>query len=256
MLSLYKKLNLTKAEFKEMLIKKYWEDEMSQSKIAKDLNCNRTCIEDYFRILKIETRSYKKAGEVLNRKSCNISQFQHEVISGMMLSDFHIEKRKCQSRITFGFKHEEFARHFIKILDCFEWSEPKFNEKTKGWHSKTISYNEIHNLRALWYPEDLKRAPVDLVLTPKILLYWYLGDGWKAKGKNGLGYGAGLATDALTLEGIKILKDKLHKMGFEKGQIRILENRNRLLIIGKSGYQKLLDIIGECPVECYRYKWN
>lgn len=40
-----------------------------------------------------------------------------------------------------------------------------------------ISSVPLFDIYSLWYPNNKKIVPQNLVLTPNILLHWYLGDG-------------------------------------------------------------------------------
>lgn len=103
--------------------------------------------------------------------------------------------------------------------------------------------------RPRWYPNGTKSVPKDIQLTPIVCLYWYLGDGGlhycKSKFK-----GVRLCTNAFLISDIDFLRGKLLDLGFRSF-------REKKGVIGLSPIQarNFLGYIGDCPVDCYRYKW-
>src|SRR5579864_7449465 len=111
--ALYKKLKLNKEEFKNLLIKMYFEDKLSQNKISEKLNCHLGCIEDYFKNFNIKGRNHSESSRIRREKHCFITNKENEILTGLLLSDLHIEDGKFQSRLSFGLLHKEFAQSII-----------------------------------------------------------------------------------------------------------------------------------------------
>lgn len=244
--ALYKQLGKTQQEFKDLLQYMYQVQKMSQADIAKHFSCNITCIEGWFKRFDLSTRSLKEAARNNKQRIFDLSNKESLVLDGLLLSDIHIETGHFQSRASFGFKHKEFADSVIKYTKTLQWSEPKYNKISLGWHSKTKYCINLHNLRQKWYPFGKKIVPKDIKITPTTMLWWYLGDGYIAK------YGAVLCTDSFD----RVSNHRLVKLIISEGIPCHLTPRNRIRIEGNRGIDLLLDYIGPSPVECYKYKWG
>lgn len=244
--ALWKRLGIPKSKFRQLLSDMYWNQSMSQAKIAQELQCDITCIENWFRRFDINTRSQMEAIRNLKERTFFVSKDQLSILHGLILSDLHIEEGGFQSRASFGFKHKEFAEAVIRYTDTFQWSPPKYNQKTLGWHSKTKFCTNLQEQRAIWYPNGIKSIPWTLKLNPKVLLWWYLGDGYITK------YGAVLCTDSFS----KGDNERLSGLLIREGIPSHVTPGNQIRIKGSSGFNKLIDYIGPCPVKCYKYKWG
>jgi len=245
-IALWKKLNYSKEEFKDELISLYWDQNLSQSKIATKLKCDTSCIEQWFKKLDIKTRTQKQACRNTKRKTFKISKDTEKVFDGLMLSDLHIEPYTFQSRASFGVKHLEFAKGIITHTSEFQWQEPTYNDTSHGWHAKTKFSTNLQTQRERWYPSGIKIVPKDIIITPKLLLWWFLGDGYIVN------YGAMLCTDSFTKEDNLFLVELIN----QKDIPCHLSPNNRIRIKGKLGFKRLISFIGDPPLKCYEYKWG
>ena len=79
----------------------YWEQQMSQAEIARELNCSKPTIERWFRKFDIETQSQEDA-QKLNQKSgdgyCNKKEHQWQKKS--VLEKLYVEERKGVTKIA------------------------------------------------------------------------------------------------------------------------------------------------------------
>ena len=79
----------------------YWEQEMSQPEIARELNCSKQTIERWFRKFDIETRSQENA-QKLNQKSghdyCN--KEEHQWQNEDVLYEMYVEKSMGAPKIA------------------------------------------------------------------------------------------------------------------------------------------------------------
>lgn len=249
--ALYKKLNITKEELVNK-IKQLYNSGLSQAKIAQELNCNITCIEGYFKEFKLISRNHSECMKICKERHCEFNSKENEIIIGLLLSDFHIAPEKFQGRFTFGFKHKEFAEYIINNINSIEWGElyeykPK-NSPNINYFGKSRYYTELLELRNKWYKNNKKTVPRDIILTPDILHWWYLGDGYLETRK----YGLFLCTESFTKEDNEFLVNQLNKIGFSC----FLTRRNRIRFSGKDGIKKFLNYIGKSKVKCYEYKWK
>lgn len=93
--------------------------------------------------------------------------------------------------------------------------------------------------------------PRDLKLTPLVCRQWYIGDGCLKKPRRGGPY-ITLATDAFPVLSVKWLVGQLVNLRFRATRWK---SENEISISAYST-KDFLDYIGECPVECYQYKWD
>lgn len=142
-----------------------------------------------------------------------------------------------------------------------------------SYRARTLSYLQFGTFRRRWYRHDgIKIVPDDLIITPTVLLHWYLGDGslhkrighHKTRGKYSYIYKyLYLHTNGFTKEESQKLADRLNVLGFVFKVVRHNSNGviNYQLALSKpSTYnQKFFDYMGDCPEplkEVYGYKWN
>jgi hypothetical protein len=244
MIAIYKRLGLTKEEFVSLIEKKYWKENLSQASIANDIGCHPTSIENVFRQGLVKSRTLSESSRNAKKRCCEITEKQQDIFNGMMLSDFHIEKGAFQARLTFGFKHLDFANFCIEQLNCFDWSTPTQSTITNCWHSKSKFYERLMDYHNIWYSDRKKIVP-NIKITPATLLFWYLGDGMSTR------YGVLLCSESFSREENQILSDKITELGIKN---HVTPN-NRIRLSGNKGKQQLLSIIGDGSIECYKYKF-
>ena len=243
--ALYKKLGMSKKDFKNKLVFLYKNN--TQSEIAEVLGCNTTCIEDWFGKLNIPGRSPSEAQLRRNKRNVNISNYEHNVLNGLMLSDLYIEESPGQGRLSCCFKHLEFLNRIISELSCFSWLDPKYNKSAISWHSKTKYYYELKRLRNIWYNEDrIKIVPKDIIINKHTLKWWFLGDGMLRK------YAIILCTDSFLESDTKWLCNKVREFGVRCN----ITPSGRLRVGGSESVDKFLNIIGPTDINCYNYKWD
>jgi transposase-like protein len=244
--SLWKRQGLTLDQFKQQITDLYWAHNLSQAKIAKKLDCDTTCIENWFKKLEIETRTQSEVLRIAKSRTFYITDKEHQILDGLIISDIHLESSVFQSRASFGVKHLEFAEAIISHTSTLNWRKLKYNQSSLGWYCKTPYCTNLHDQRQRWYPNGIKIVPKDIKITPTMMLWWYLGDGYKTK------YGAVLCTDSF----IKNDNKRLANLISQEGIPCHWTPRNRIRIEGNFGFQQLISYIGESPVKCYEYKWG
>ena len=111
------------------------------------------------------------------------------------------------------------------------------------------------NFHKRWYPFGKKIVPRDIKLTKEALLFWYLSDGSidfsnKKKFPNSASYRIRLATDGFLPADNRFLMEKLAEIGLES---TLTSNRINLTA---SSSRRFLNMIGNAPITCYRYKWG
>jgi hypothetical protein len=193
-----------------------------------------------------------------------------ELLYGELLGDGSIICSKTLQgsfRESFGHDKLEYANWLKDIFvknGALIYGNKIYRKKPSG-KSKNISYSfgtkfyvEFGDIYNKWYinknkelsyfnnRNNIKIIPKDIILTPKILLHWYIGDG--SINKNG---GSVLYTQGFTWTEVEFLRFKLLDFG-----IKTTHGKQNIIIIPRYYTHRLIEIIGECPVECYKYKWK
>jgi hypothetical protein len=247
MIALYKKLNISENEFKSALNNMYI-NSLSQQDIANFFKCHITVIEKYFKKYNIQTR--KRSEQAL----CKIKHFdffdnQKEIFDGIILSDGHIsETSNISCRFTCGFKYKQTLERIKQDLFCLEFSNILYVEKTLCYYLKSHSYAELLEQRKRWYPNGVKIVPRDIILTPNLCYWWYIGDGSNIK------YGLQLSTESFSEDDVLFLVDKLNQLSFKCTRT---PSNNRIRISSKSKYDFLNYISDNIEIQNeYLYKWK
>ena len=130
-------------------------------------------------------------------------------------------------------------KHYYKKYNCYTY------------HYSSRAYPELLSIHKEWYPKGKKIVPRGIVLTPLVCRQWYLGDGSLIT--NNKNYRVLLCTCAFPKPDVMWLIKQLREIGFWA----VWQNGNMISIVNKPNkiFNNFLEYIGECPVECYKYKW-
>jgi len=226
------RLGLTKRECIDM-VKKLYSSGLSQKEIAKKLGVNKTTIENYFKINKLKSRKF--FDRPLAIKHCNLSTEDLEVINGLMLGDGCLSKTsKLSARLTFSGKNLHIIKNYFTNLKFSYWSgslliKPPGSKQAKLYKSnrlKSHSYKELLDIRNKWYTHR-KIIPDDLILTPIVCYWWYIGDGCFNKPNKRIinSCKISLCTECFSKNENEKLVIKLKNLGLNA----IINNRNRII---------------------------
>jgi hypothetical protein len=235
------------------------------------------CSEDLiaYRLKQLNIKPKPMSECVFNGKKRNvlISQTFNNVLSGEMLGDGHLHRHYIQGYFaeTFGYDKKEWAEYLVSLFlknkipimgKGLQSRKPCGKSKNITWSFSTLNTVELGELQVKWYyknkhfdenkqtcfsnRQNIKTIPVDLKLTPECLLHWYVGDGTTS------GNGCSIMAQGFSREEIEFLRFRLK----EDLNIKSSYYDSQIIRISKSERIKFLEIIGECPVECYKYKWK
>ena len=253
MKSIVKQLNLSDDEFKTKLNYLY-EGGQSQPQLAKTFGCHLGTIEVYFEKFGLITRTRSESARIVKERHIVLSEQEKDVLSGMLLSDMHIERGAFQGRFTFGVLHEEFANAIRENLKSATWGclypyKPK-NSPNLNFFCKSAFSIQIFDLHKMWYREKTKIVPPELnVISPLTLYWWYLGDGYVCKNRDQIA----LCTDAFS----KSENERLCSILNQTYDLNLrVDAKNRISMYGKNNIHQFLGVIGEPKVKCYEYKWR
>ncbi len=193
--------------------------------------------------------------------SDNITTERHDIIEGLLLSDAWMGKYASHRHPLLYFcqssQHADYVQHVADLLDVSDRvkSRSRFDKRTyKYYHvtefrTRNLSLFDEYHKR--WYRNKIKIIPQDLIITPTVLLHAFLGDGnhsWQRLKYRQMS----LCFDSFERQSVyNTVVSQLEKLGIECTRGR---KDSRIGIRSKS-CQRLLDYIGNCPIESYRYKW-
>lgn len=245
----------------EWLKHKYINEKLSQRQIAKLCKAGNTTIYSWLKRFGIPARPIAEANHLrINKNYCSLSQKAIEFIEGELLGDGCLVSPSLYSALfQYGSKYLEYINYISNTLESFGIKQSgKIREYIYkdinyiAYHYRSLSYPELLSIRNRWYPNNKKIVPKNLRLTPLIIRQWFIGDGSLVKPKRRENPHIILSTCGFTILEVECLVAKLIQLGFNaKRQL----SGNRIHISTEST-KDFLDYIGNCPVECYSYKFK
>jgi len=176
-----------------------------------------------------------------------------DFIDGFLLGDGHISAKNCH--ISWSLKYQEFSDYIKANLKLYNPKDSRRFQKDVrckqgGYHTtrgNTKCHPDFALQRQRWY-KDKKIVPKDVVISPKSLMIWYLGDGTLTD------YGLVLCTDNFSESDVDFLIAKLKQIGITSNK-RFHAGLPEIAVTS-SGRKVFFDYIGwKSPVKCYNYKF-
>ena len=199
----------------------------------------------------------------------------HDVIEGCLLGDAGLRSSNKQSKYAnaYFYKRNKYYDHICyvaKLLFPQHWSKAvkETVEKYKSspytlFSIRSLSYSALNSYYERWYPRGIDRikvVPEDLVLTPVVLLHWFLDDGssyWRRKNSPTKQVHVTLSSESFSLYEHLFLKDLLRKTFDIKTSIKSISwGSGCRLEIPQSQSTEFFRIIGDAPVPSLSYKWK
>lgn len=203
----------------------------------------------------------------VSTRTTTLTEQHKQIIDGMLLSDGSLYKFATPA-LTLTTIHKAFAEHFQTILPFssridFTPASTRHRKDGKIISCKPLYFYKshvdcsLHYFYNRWY-NDKKVIPVNLVITPSVLLYWFLGDGFSLvyPGTQKL-HTIGLSTNGFTLEENEHLSELL-KVAHPnlKALVKPHMGSHRLMFTTQKAMGAFYDFVDSCPIECFLYKWK
>ena len=257
----------------EQVIDLYFNKGLNRRQTAEYLKCSQDLVS--YRLKQLELLPKLMSDCVEAGKKLNISFTKEflEILDGEMLGDGCILKYKNQGsfRESFGFDKIEWAQHIFDLLklnnipiigDKIYKREPSGKSNNISWGVGSNNVWELGDAHRRWYVKNInynenlgqgfnnriyiKTVPKDLILSANCLLSWYIGDATiYNKG------GCMIHSEGFTTNEVEFLRYRLQ----QDFNILTTHRPNNTIYVPFAERIKLLEIMGECPVECYKYKW-
>jgi hypothetical protein len=279
---------------KEWLYKEYIVEKNGMKAIAKKagLKTSNSVRQSLIRH-GIEVRSISD-GLTINREDDGFlfNETSMQVINGSLLGDASLRKYNNSSSLSnayFAKKNIHYDHIGLVGKNIFgsNWESmvtidtPNKLSKKPAFIIRSYSHKELNPLFDSWYPASnnfKKLVPKDLIITPLVLLHWFMDDGtsyrrkrkYKTSGKwqqvkrrNENQIVISFACESFTKEDQEFLAGQLiNNFGLrarvsecKTSQKSNRENYHRIFI-PQSNADLFFNIIGECPVPSMEYKWK
>ena len=244
---------------KDWLYYHYRVIKLSTRQIAKKIDITHATILNWLKKFDIPIRSSGEAFHLAKGNFCQLSQKAREWIDGELLGDGSLLSRHNYSaKFRYGSKYLEYINYVSDTLNSFGMKQcgKILKKKDKQYGSYVYCYGccdyaELLPIYKRWYPKRKKIVPRDIKLTPLTLRQWFIGDGCLHHPKKAKPY-IQLSTNAFPIPDVKWLIKQLNKLNFKTTR----SPSNNTIRISTHSTKEFLDYIGECPVECYQYKWD
>ena len=248
---------------KEELYQKYIIENLSQQKVADYFNVSVDTIKRNLKMYNISSHTNK---DWMTNEPIQLTQRQQEIINGALLCDGSIVKPKKGLNAYFSYlsKSEEHVRAVCTELEDYvspgfyykyeEIYDKRTDKSYSRYSFRTLTNPTFTELYNMWYKNNIKIVPKNLILTPLTCLIWYLGDGELAQSSTRASGYILLCTDSFIKEDIeKYLLPQLSN--FSATLVEHGYNKYRIYI-PRIKVKEFLEYIGPCPVEDYQHKWN
>jgi len=253
---------------------------LSLRAISKEVGTDREVISKY-----LKQNGFEISHSLGRQRAClgenqfiEITEPLREILEGNLLGDGSLIF--TPSKLSAGYGHGSIS------LNHMEWLKEEFklnglptspmgirpaeekimsggiNKGSKMNASELYQFRSVHipilgEMKKRWY-KPKKRVPADLVLTPRMLLHWYLGDGSRTEEK----YRTRLTlyTNYFPLKDQEILVKGLSNLGIHSTITKSnkISGQGMRITITKDDVDKFISLVGPCPPELiadYGHKW-
>lgn len=184
----------------------------------------------------------------------SLTQLQKSVIIGTILGDGYVriipKRKNALLEINHSIKEKKYVEWKYSVLRNLVKSPPKLR-KTNGnrvaYRFYTKQLPELTKLYRLFYRNNKKIIPPNLILNRIILAVWYMDDGSKCGNSNFY-----FNTQQYSLDDQKKLINKLEKIGL-KAKLNKDKNYWRIRLVSKS-IERFKQLVGDIIIPSMLYK--
>jgi len=210
----------------------------------------------------IDMRSSRDGLRLRKENSMPLNAEMMERIEGELLGDGCLIRRNYQSKFSFTNSKKEYtfwlAELFVKsgidLTGSGAYKDVYFHKNWDKWYTRynfsTLCSIQFKDLETKWYKERKKMVPEDLIISPNLVLHWFLGDGSLPRQEYAI-----FCTDGFSLEEVSILSEKLNEAINIKSSVMPYGKYHRLFV-PKTSVPKLLEYVGKPPICALAYKWK
>ena len=214
--------------------------------------------------LRNKSDSVSIASGELDKSISHMTETVVEWVDGYLLGDGYINFRKptfVSSRFRIDSTEKDWVIYGMSGLKGYSPREPKLYDNTTErrpnpiWMAQTLMHPDINSQAVRWYsgPNQTKKIPTDVRITPISTMLWYLGDGsfhYEPNGNMSLLRLATCAFDKKDLNEIVIPKLKSHNIECDA------DNSKNDIYIHAESIKDFFNFIGwKSPIACYDHKF-
>ncbi len=198
--------------------------------------------------LKEQIKKTKFLTNLINVKNCNLTNYEKEVLDGIMISDGCLTSvTNISARLSLGFKYNETLEYIKDSLPSIEFGKTYISSNGKSFHNKSRMYADLLIENKRWYKNGIKIIPNNFKLTKISCYWWFIGDGYNSNNN------VYLCTDSYTKKEILNIVEELTKIGFKCNITSI----NRIRFFKKDSLAFLKWITPKSGIyKIYEYKWK
>lgn len=170
----------------------------------------------------------------------SVENLDYEIINGLLLSDATLMKLKNENRnsrmyLSLHIKNYDTVLYFAQMLERAKIRYSWGRNGNQIWLS-TLTDKIFTKLRKRWYVNGIKIVPFDLILTPKTIAFWYMGDGnsYWVSGNHDKKVNITFSVEGFDTESINHLKTKLQSFLQTKINIHRSKKKYQIIRISKS----------------------
>jgi hypothetical protein len=260
-------LKYTKLSEKDWLINLYLKERKSTVAIAKLIGCDARSVNGALKKFNIEIRNLSESH--LSNKFELIKDW--DVINGSLLGDASLlwrNRKTGQGGASFSKTNKNFDHVLFVAKSIYgDFGESRIGPNCKSldfYHRfRTVMHVELTKAYKEWYPASnnyVKIVPRTLDLTPKMILHWFMDDGFSLYRSDSNSLRIGLCTECFNKSDnlflIEQLNDKFHlNARLTKTGTHGAAFGQRIAIPGGK-WKEFFNLIGPCPVPSLAYKWK
>lgn len=233
----------------------------SLTRLQNKYNYNFATIRYFLNKNSIKIRNVKESVTKFHKQfTLNLDDYFKEMIIGWILGDggLRLPKHGINPSFTYADKHLEYINYVKEFLDSYNIeSKIYLNKTTKCYQLTSLAYPEFLEFYNLFYGykgtksngQKRKILP-NITLTPVILKNWYIGDGCSCVYTSNCDLHRGMIENE---HQNKFIISQLSKIC---GGCKCYAHKTSFTYyFNNTELKNLLNYIGDCPIECYKYKW-
>lgn len=264
----------------DWLSQKYEVEGLSTKRIAELIGATPNSVRQYLLKYGMPLRNIRE-GLIKGRKSdgFKLTPYAQQIIEGSLLGDGGLYSYNRESDVSApAFKKRNKFRDHIELVCSGVGIHNSRIRRSEEWvkgvkcivHSfKTLSHDSLMPLFRKWYPFATgfrKIVPGDLVLSPIVLLHWFLDDGssswrnrkypkaWKQRKEQ---VRLTFCTESFTKEENQFLRGQMKDLfDIPCSVIPVNSGSGWRIKVLQASVPAFFEVIGPCPVESLAYKWK
>ena len=241
------------------IIDKY-KNGISLMQLSQEYGYNIATIRYFLIRNNVTIRNVKQSmAKFIKSKEIKYDNFLVENIIGWLLGDggCRLHKHAVNPFFNYTDKHLDHILYVQSVLTIYNiYSSISYNKRTGCYRLQTEVLPFFKQFYELFYGYEglnengqKRKILPNVTITPIILRNWYIGDGCSSKESKSYNHRGEIDDKYYNDYILQQLNDICgHVAVYKNGSCYCYHFNNKALI-------KLLNYIGECPVESYKYKW-